>query len=206
MALPLDLCYITDRRALGTSGLLPRIAAAVGAGVNLVQIREKDLSARELALLTREALGLARNTSTRIIVNDRLDVALALGADGIQLGRASLPIAEARRMAPPKWLIGASCHSLKEALDAESSVADYILLGPIFPTPSKFRFGPPLGIERLREVAGRVKIPVLALGGITLERVRECREAGAAGIAAIRLFQEAPSLEDLVRDLRACFP
>jgi thiamine-phosphate pyrophosphorylase len=206
MVLPLDLCYITDRAALSPQGLLPRIAAAARAGVNLVQIREKDLPARELASLTRGALEAARGTSTRIVVNDRLDVALALGADGAHFGSASLPLREARRMAPADFLMGASCHSLHEAIEAESAGADYILLGPIFSTPSKIRFGTPLGIEKLGEVAGRAKIPVLALGGITVERVRKCRDAGAAGVAAIRLFQEAASLDDLIRELRACFP
>jgi thiamine-phosphate pyrophosphorylase len=205
MVPPFDLCYITDRGAQSPQELLPRIAAAARAGVNLIQIREKDLAARELVELTRGALDVARGTSTRIVVNDRLDVALALGAGGAHLGTASLPLREARRTAPVEFLLGASCHSLQEALEAESQGADYILLGPIFPTPSKLRFGPPLGLEKLGEVTGRTKIPVLALGGITVERVRRCREAGAAGIAAIRLFQEAAAIEDLVRELRACF-
>jgi thiamine-phosphate pyrophosphorylase len=205
MVPPFDLCYITDRGAQSPQELLPRIAAAARAGVNLIQIREKDLAARELVELTRGALDVARGTSTRIVVNDRLDVALALGAGGAHLGTASLPLREARRTAPVEFLLGASCHSLQEALEAESQGADYILLGPIFPTPSKLRFGPPLGLEKLSEVTGRIKIPVLALGGITVERVRRCREAGAAGIAAIRLFQEAAAIEDLVRELRACF-
>jgi thiamine-phosphate pyrophosphorylase len=201
----LDFYFITDRKALGPGELLPRIAAATRAGVSAIQIRERDLPTRDLLELTRGALQAARATSTRIIVNDRLDVALGLGAAGVHLGRESLPVREARRIAPSGSLIGASCHSLEEALEAEAEGADYILLGPIYSTPSKVPFGPPLGLEKLREAAGRVRIPVLALGGLTVERARECRAAGAAGIAAIRLFQEAASLEELVRDLRAAF-
>ncbi len=205
MITPFDFYFITDRKALGLGELLPRIAAAARAGVNVVQIREKDLPARGLVELTRGALEAARGTATRIIVNDRLDVALGLGAAGVHLGRESLPVREARRIAPAGFWVGASCHSLEEALEAETEGADYLLLGPIYSTPSKVRFGPPLGLEKLREVAGRVRIPVLALGGLTVERARECRAAGAAGIAAIRLFQEATSLEELVRGLRAAF-
>jgi thiamine-phosphate pyrophosphorylase len=205
MAPPLELHFITDRKALGPKGLLPQIAAAARAGVNVIQIREKDLPARDLVGLTRDALEAALETGTRIIVNDRLDVALGTGASGVHLGRESLPLREARRIAPSGFLIGASCHSLEEALEAETEGADYILLGPIYSTPSKVRFGPPLGLEKLRQAAGCVRIPVLALGGLTVERARECRAAGAAGIAAIRLFQEASSLEELVRDLRAAF-
>ena len=205
MAPPLELYFITDRKALGPEKLLPQIAAAARAGVNVIQIREKDLPTRDLVELTRDALETALETGTRIIVNDSLDVALGTSASGVHLGRESLPLREARRIAPSGFLIGASCHSLEEALGAETEGADYILLGPIYSTPSKVRFGPPLGLEKLRQAAGCVRIPVLALGGLSVERARECRAAGAAGIAAIRLFQEASSLEELVRDLRAAF-
>jgi len=107
-----------------------------------------------------------------------------------------------RRLAPAGFVIGASCHSLPEAQAAEVAGADYILLGPIFATPSKLQYGPPLGLAALREVTSQVSIPVMALGGITLDRVAACRENGAAGIAAIRLFQDSLSLDELVRDLR----
>jgi thiamine-phosphate pyrophosphorylase len=200
------ICYITDRRALEPAPLIPRIGEAVRAGVDLIQIREKDLATRDLVELTAAALDAARGTSTRVVVNDRLDVAMALSAAGVHLATASLPARAARRIAPADFLIGVSCHSLQEALEAESAHADYILLGPIFPTPSKLRYGPPLGVEKLREVCARVRIPVLALGGMKLERAKPCVEAGAAGIAGISLFQNAPSLEELLPRLGACFP
>ena len=201
----LKLCYITDRKALAPRPLLPAIEAAIRGGVDLVQFREKDLGARELIELVKPAMELARGTATRIVVNARLDVALALGAHGVHLGAQSIPAAEVRRQVPPDFLVGVSCHSSDEALAAEAARADYILLGPIFETPSKLAYGPPLGLKCLREVTGRVKIPVLALGGITLERVKPCLAAGATGIAGISIFQAAETMESLLRQLRAQF-
>jgi thiamine-phosphate pyrophosphorylase len=205
MSVALNLCYITDRRALEPKPLLLRILEASRAGVDLIQIREKDLPTRELVELVREALGGVRGTSTSLVVNDRLDVALALGADGVHLGTQSLPAQAVRARVSKKFLVGVSCHSLEEALAAGSSRADYVLLGPIFETASKLSYGPPLGLAKLKEVANRVKIPVLALGGITVDRVKLCLDAGAAGMAGISLFQNCPSLEERVRELRAQF-
>lgn len=200
---PFRLCYITDGHSLRPQGLLPRIAEAARAGVGLIQIREKDLATRELVELVRDAVESTRATTAKVVVNDRLDVALSLGAAGVHLGRESIPARDVRRLVPADFLVGVSCHSMDEAREAEASGADYILLGPIFATPSKLRYGPPLGIGRLRETTRQVKVPIYALGGITVERARDCRRAGAAGIAAIRLFQEAESAQDLVRELRA---
>jgi thiamine-phosphate pyrophosphorylase len=203
------LCYITDRHQLPPSSLWLRIKEAIRAGVNLVQIREKDLPTRELLALVSAAVGEARSgqgEGTRVVVNDRLDVALAAAAHGVHLGTRSLPAAVARGMVSGEFLVGVSCHSLQEALGAQSAGADYLLLGPIFETPAKLIFGPPLGLEKLREVVSRVSIPVLALGGITPERVRACREAGATGIAGIRIFQECGSLEARLDELLAQFP
>jgi thiamine-phosphate pyrophosphorylase len=180
------------------------ILEAIRAGVDLVQIREKDLAARDLISLVGAAVGGARQaeSGTRVIVNDRLDVALALGAAGVHLGTQSLPAREARKLVPEGFLIGVSCHSLEEARDAETAGADYALLGPIYETPSKLPYGPPLGLEKIREVAARVRIPLLALGGITVERVRPCLDAGATGIAGIAVFQTCTSLVERVRELR----
>ena len=199
------LCYITDRQALTGAPLLDVIRDAVRAGIDLIQIREKDLGTRELMGLIEPAVSAARDTPARVVVNDRLDVALALGAAGVHLGGQSLPARVVRRLAPPGFLVGVSCHSLGEALEAESAGADYAVLGPIFETLSKLGYGPPLGLGKLREVTGRVKIPVLALGGLTVDRVEACLEAGAAGIAGISIFQTAESLAERVRELRAQF-
>lgn len=200
-----QICYITDRRSLEPKPLLPRIVEAVAAGVDLVQIREKDLATRDLLKLVEGAVSAAAGTSTGVVVNDRLDLALAAGAVGVHLGMRSLPAGTVRGVVPREFLVGVSCHSLAEAVAAEQAKADYILLGPIFETASKLAYGPPLGLEKLREVAARVKLPILALGGITVERVKDCLEAGATGIAGISIFQSAPSLAARVRELRVHF-
>jgi len=207
-------CYVTDRRSLAQAGasnslqpLIRKIEEIAAAGVDWVQIREKDLPARELASLTRQALKSAAKFSaknqrpTRILVNDRLDVAIAERAGGVHLGETSLPPSEAKRLVQSAqakgvltkdFLLGVSCHSLEAAKAAAANGADYIFFGPIFPTPAKEKFGPPQGLERLREVCQSVSFPVLAIGGITLDTAGSCIEAGAAGIAAIRLFQNSP--------------
>ena len=205
MTSSLRLCYITDRLALGAKPLLPLIQEAVRAGVDLIQIREKDLAVRPLAELARATLECARGTATRIVVNDRLDVALALGACGVHLGTQSVPAQAIRPWVPDDFLIGVSCHSLEEALAAESAGADYIVLGPIFATPSKLAYGLPLGLGKLRQVAARVRIPLLALGGINVQSVKPCLAAGATGIAGISIFQNSDSLQGRVRELRAEF-
>jgi thiamine-phosphate diphosphorylase len=206
------LCYVTDRKAWSASAektherLLERIEAAGRAGVDWIQIREKDLAGRELAGVVEQALHRVPPTC-RILVNDRLDVACALGAAGVHLGDRSLPVAEARRLARARsgqkdFLVGVSTHSLGAAEAAEKAGADYIIFGPIFPTPSKAGYGPSQGIERLEELCRSVSIPVLAIGGITQQNAEACLNAGAEGLAAIRLFQEANDLVGLVRDLR----
>jgi len=212
------LCYVTDRKALGAPAQAPRgtIAAAVGAGVDWVQIREKDLPGRELLELVRGAVALAdqlpRVPRPRVLVNDRLDVALAAGAAGVHLGGESLPAGEVVRWcrsgnAPPHFLVGVSCHSLAQAREAESAGASYIFFGPIFDTPSKREFGPPQGIPALVEVCRAIKLPVIAIGGVSASNGAECIRAGAAGIAAIRLFQEqrhAEALRRVVEQLHGC--
>jgi len=164
-------------------------------GIEWIQIREKDLEARVLTQLVRMAVGDTQGTSARILVNDRLDVALAANAAGIHLGENSLPLEAVaewrRRSGKTDFQIGVSCHSLEAALAAERGGADYIFFGPVFATPSKAAFGSPQGIEHLRAVCAAVGIPVLAIGGVNLENTRACLDAGAAGVAAIRLFQDA---------------
>ncbi len=200
--------YITERRTFGgdlaaqRARLYQLIGQAVASGVDFVQIREKDLATRDLLSLVERAVEIARGTATRILVNDRLDIALSAGADGVHLGGQSIPSSRVRAVVTREFHVGISCHSLDEALEAEATGVDYILLGHIFDTPSKREYGSPLGLEKLREVASSVRTPVLALGGIRVERVASCREAGAAGIAGISLFQNAESIEAVVRQIR----
>jgi thiamine-phosphate pyrophosphorylase len=162
--------------------------------VSWIQIREKDLEAHLLLELVRFAVAETRAAGARVLVNDRLDVALAANAGGVHLGENSLPleaVTEWRRSSGrADFLIGVSCHSLESARCAARGGADYIFFGPVFATPSKAAFGPPQGIERLREVCAAIGIPVLAIGGISAENMQTCITAGAAGIAAIRWFQE----------------
>jgi thiamine-phosphate pyrophosphorylase len=202
------LCYITDRHQLPPASLWLRIKEAIRAGVDLVQIREKDLPTRELLGLVSAAMAAAggpEGAGSLVVVNDRLDVAWAAHAHGVHLGTRSLPARVVRGIVSCDFLVGVSCHSLQEALAAESAGADYLVLGPIFETPAKLAFGPPLGLGKLQEVTSRVRIPVLALGGITRERAPACRDAGATGIAGIRIFQECDSLEPLVGELLPLF-
>ncbi len=208
------LCYVTDRSALAPGSaagardaLLGVIRRAFAAGVHRVQIREKDLPTLELLELAREAVA-ARAKSARLLLHDRLDVALAAGADGVHLGEQSLPVAALARWrnqgrAPADFLAGVSCHSLAAALEAERDGADYIFFGPVFATPSKAAWGPPQGVARLKEVCRRVRIPVLAIGGVALENAGECLAAGASGLAAIRLFQDSADLAALMAQLHS---
>ena len=195
------LYYITDRRGLPGEDPLPLVEQAVAAGVDLIQLRERDLSARELLALTEAAQGRCRGSRTLLLVNDRLDIALAAGADGLHLPSHGLPVAEVRRRFPD-LLLGASCHNLEELRRAEEGGADFAVFGPVFETPSKRVYGPPVGLERLAEAARAACVPVLALGGITLENAGKCLRAGAAGMAAISLFQTSANLVETVRCLR----
>lgn len=193
------LCYVTDRRALGSrgpafgAGLIESIREARKVGVDWVQLREKDMGARELLALTKEAVAVAGRT--KIIVNDRLDVAVTGGASGVHLGGESIPAADVIRWCragnvQEGFLIGVSCHSLEDVRRAEAEGADYIFFGPVFDTPAKRKFGAPQGLERLAELCLGRRVPVIAIGGVNEENAHDCIRAGAAGIAAIRFFQE----------------
>jgi thiamine-phosphate pyrophosphorylase len=182
-------CYITDRHAPGDKTLIETIASNLAAGVEWVQIREKDLSARALFDLVRSALALPSPHGSKILVNGRLDVALAAGAAGVHLPADSPPPRAWRDIAPPEFLMGVSCHSIEEVRSAEAEGADYVLFGPVFAPLSKYSSLIPRGTGELARAVAAVRIPVLALGGITLQNRAACMEAGAAGIAGISLFQ-----------------
>jgi thiamine-phosphate pyrophosphorylase len=206
------VCYVTDRKSLGpaasVSSVLEKIRAAAEAGTDWIQIREKDLPARELLALVQEAVRIVKlaRSNALVIVNDRLDVALAAGAAGVHLGGESVPSSDVIRWcrtgnAPTGFRIGVSCHSAQEARAAERDGADYVFFGPIYATPSKKPYGPPQGIARLEEVCRTVRIPVIAIGGVDEDNAAACIREGAAGIAAIRMFQEAKDVNELKNSL-----
>lgn len=218
------LCYVTDHRSLPAAPqkdlmdlLQKKIERLAAAGIDWIQLREKDLSGKQLASLAREVLNRVpkqashSKSAARIIVNDRLDVALAEQAGGVHLGENSLSLEEAKRLlltSPAAqtlahdFILGVSCHSLEAAKSAASSGTDYIFFGPVFATPSKAAYGAPQGLDCLAEVCSAVNIPVLAIGGITLANVSSCFSAGASGIAAIRLFQDSADPAAIVRAIR----
>jgi thiamine-phosphate pyrophosphorylase len=217
--------YITDRMQFAGSEverkarLLRTIARAVAAGVDYVQLREKDLSIRELEMLAVEALRIMRGEGeARLLINHRTDVALAAGADGVHLTGDDISASEARALAAKvragHFVVATSCHSAREVRMAESHGADFVVLAPIFEKANVVKDG--IGLDALRAAAQKDRAPdlrveagdtrrrfaVFALGGVSLERAAECAAAGAAGVAGIRLFQECEDLDALVGAIR----
>ncbi len=192
------VCLVTDRLALAAAlggavdpceALRRQVAAAVEAVIDVVHVRERDLGAGALADLVGDCVVLAGGSDTRIVVNDRLDVALAAGADGGHLRGDSIAPSRARALVPPGFLLGRSIHGLEDVAAAEG--ADYLLLGTVYPTPSKPDQRKFVGTEGVAKVARAAGAPVLAIGGVTEERLPELAAAGASGFAAIRMFFEA---------------
>ena len=198
---------VTDRRR-EPGAFLGRVRAAAAGGVSLVQLRERGLEAADLLALAQSVKQDTALTATRVVVNDRLDVAVAAKADGVHLPGYAPPAARVRAMSPAGFLIGRSIHSIEEAVrvDAEGS-CDYLIFGTVFETASKPAAHPVAGVERLAEVCAAVRLPVAAIGGITVARLPQVVRAGAAGIAALDLFatRSGQDLIDRLRDVRAAF-
>jgi thiamine-phosphate pyrophosphorylase len=186
-----DLYLVTDRHATNGRDLSSVVGAALTGGVNAVQLREKDLPGGELLRLAESVKAVCARNGARLFINDRVDIALAVDADGVQLGAASMPIAAARGLLGNDRLIGASVHSLKEAQDAERDGADFVLFGPVFFTPSKAAYGEPQGLLRLQEIVEKISLPVYAIGGINAENAPAVRKAGAHGVALISAVMSA---------------
>ncbi|HYV84441.1 MAG TPA: thiamine phosphate synthase [Patescibacteria group bacterium] len=199
------VCFVTDRTATAGRGIVEVAVAAARGGVDFVQVREKDLDGGALLRLVSElqaALAGLAGARTRLLVNDRLDVALAAKTAGVHLPASGLPIEAARRHAGKKFLIGRSVHSLAEAKAAAKAGADYLIAGPVFPTPSKTAYGEPLGVAGLERIARAVRIPVWAIGGVTAETASALAGLPLAGVAAIRAVAGASDPAVAVRALR----
>jgi len=205
----LKICLVTDRRRRDP---IAQARQAVEAGIDLIQIRERDLEAGALAALVRAVVGVARaggghgppeSKTTRVLVNDRLDVALACGADGVHLRGDSMAAAIVRLSTPQGFLVGRSVHTREQARDA--GPVDYLIAGTVFRTESKQEDAPLIGLDGLTAIVRAASAPVLAIGGITVDRVGGVAATGAAGIAAIGLFAGAEPLTSLVEAVRMRF-
>lgn len=184
LELDFKLYLVTDRKQTVGRPLMDAVTEALKGGLRAVQLREKDLGTRDLLRLAYEMRQLTLKYDARLFINDRVDIAIAVDADGVHLTQKSIPPFAARRLLS-RLIIGVSAHNLGEALKAEKGGADFITLGPVYSTPSKLKYGKPVGIETLSEVARKVRIPVFAIGGITLENIGEVMSAGASGVAVI---------------------
>ena len=182
--------------------ILDQVRAAVASGIQLIQIREKNLTARVLYELTERAVEITRGSRTKLLVNDRADIAAGAGADGVHLTAQSLPPRVVRDNFGEEFLIGASTHSLAEAAAARDGGADFAVLGPVFETQSKAKYGPPLGLDVLANISAALKpFPIVALGGISQPNAVDCLGAGASGIAGISLFSDTENLSATVASI-----
>jgi thiamine-phosphate pyrophosphorylase len=200
-AVDFRLLLVTDRHQTNGRPLIPLLQRVLAAAGPAIQIREHDLSAGELVALVREVQAVTALRRCQLLINDRVDVALGLEGVGVHLRSNSLPVTIARQLLGVERLLGVSVHSIEEAVRAESHGADYIILGPIYETPSKQAFGPPLGIHTLEQACRLVRIPIVGIGGVTKARVSEMLDAGAFGVAVIRAILGADNVESATREL-----
>ena len=194
------LYLITDRHA-STLPLPQAIRLALEGGVRAIQLREKDLPVRELLTLAGELRVVTREYGARLLINDRVDVAVAMDADGVHLGSQSMPCSVVRKIIGRNRMIGVSTHSLHEAKNAEEEGADFITFGPVYSTPSKSRFGPPVGLEELKRVKKKIDIPVFGLGGIKSGNIDAVLQAKADGLAVISAILAAPDIQGAAEEI-----
>ena len=195
------LLVVTDRHQTNGRPLIPLLQRVLTAVTPAIQLRERDLSAKELVTLAREVQAVTAPRRAKLLINDRIDVALALEGVGVHLRSNSLPVTVARQRLGTQRLLGVSVHSVEGAVQGESQGADYIVLGPIYETLSKQLFGPPLGIHTLEKACRLVRIPIIGIGGVTAARAREMRRAGAFGAAVITAILGAVDVESAAREL-----
>jgi thiamine-phosphate pyrophosphorylase len=197
------LYLLTDRHQTLHRSLSSVLTHAMEAGVRMIQIREKDLGTRDLISLAHRLLPLVKQHQGTVLLNDRIDLVVALEADGVHLRSDSLPVSVARRLLGTGYLIGVSTHSVEEARVAEDEGANLIVLGPIFDTPSKRSYGPPLGVQVLHEACRTIRLPIFAIGGITPTLIPHVLSTGAYGVAVISSILQSPSIRDTTRELLA---
>jgi thiamine-phosphate pyrophosphorylase len=195
------LLLVTDRHQTNGRPLVPLLQRALAAGMPAIQLRERDLSARDLVTLACEVQAVTASRRSQLLINDRIDVALALEGVGVHLRSNSLPVSVVRQLLGTQRLLGVSVHAVEEVVSAQLQGADYIVLGPIYETPSKQTFGPPLGIHTLEKACRLVRIPIIGIGGVTAARAREMRRAGAFGVAVITAVLGAADVESATREL-----
>lgn len=197
-----SLYLVTDRGLSRNRASVDIVREAVAGGVTCVQLREKTCGTREFIQEARTLLALLRPLGVLLLINDRVDVALAAGADGVHLGQQDMAIEDARRLGPPGWIIGVSAESTEDAILAEQEGVDYIGVSPVFATPTKTDTAPPLGLEGLRAIRAAVKVPLVAIGGIQLRNVQEVIRAGADGVAVVSAIVSADSPREAAEQLR----
>jgi len=195
------LLLVTDRLQTRGRPLLDVLSSALAAGVCAVQLRERDLSSRALFRLAQEVRQLTTASEAQLLINDRVDVAMTLDGVGVHLRANSLPVATARKILGGQRLIGISTHSVEEVVRAEAEGADYVVLGPIYETPSKTIYGASLGVRTLEEACRVVRVPIIGIGGVTATRVEEIRRAGAFGVAVVTAVLGAVEVERATREL-----
>ena len=195
------LLVVTDRHQTNGRSLLLILQQILTVGTPTIQLRERDLSAKELLAFARDVKTITTPPDSQLVVNDRIDVALSLEGVGVHLRSNSLPVTVARRLLGPKRLLGVSAHSMDEAVQAEANGADYVVLGPVYSTPSKQSFGPPLGLSTLTAVCRAVRVPIIGIGGVTIDRARDVRRAGAFGVAVITAILGAEDVKAATRAL-----
>ena len=200
-AIDFSLCLVTDRTQTGGRPRLSLLRDALGAGLQAIQLRETDRDTPGLISLAKDLQAHVRDRGARLLINDRVDVALVLGTAGVHLRANSLPVAVARRLLGPHLLVGVSTHSVDEVVRAEADGADLAFLGPVYTTASKRGYEAPLGLRPLEEASTRSRLPVFAIGGITAARVHEVRRAGASGVAVISAVLGAADVAAATREL-----
>ena len=206
-AVDFDLYLVTDRNQTGGRDLLWVLEQALDGGVKAIQLREKDLSGRDLFSLAEKVCKLCQAYNAALFINDRIDVALAVDAAGVQLGQTSLPVVTTRALLGPQKIIGASTHSLQEAREAEQNGADFVLFGPVYFTASKAAYGAPQGLPALKAIVDNISLPVYAIGGIKPENIESTKKLGVRGVALISAIVSAESPKEaaakMLRQLRS---